>query len=117
MIGAMYTSRYVLPSYSRCESRHCRPEQLYVNENDQGNAMHYMAGSHALELQFDVRCACLHTSVSAWSSITRTVTRRGIRVCFQENVEKAEALGRNATVWHRMLTKRLAYVRDILHAT
>ena len=61
MIGAMYTSRYVLPSYSRCESRHCRPEQLYVNENDQGNAMHYMAGSHALELQFDVRCASLTT--------------------------------------------------------
>jgi len=61
--------------------------------------------------------ACLHTSVSAWSSIARTVTRRGIHVCFQENVEKAEAPGRNATVWLQTLTERLAYVRDILHAT
>jgi len=59
--------------------------------------------------------ACLHTSVSAWSSITTTVNRRGIHVCFQENVEKAEALGRNATVWHRTLTERFAFVGDVLH--
>ena len=60
--------------------------------------------------------ACLHTSVSAWSSITRTVTRRGKYVCFQENVEKAEAPCRNATVWYQTLTERLVFVGYISYA-
>jgi len=60
--------------------------------------------------------ACLHTSVSAWSSITRTVTRRGKYVCFQENVEKAQAPCRNATVWYQTLTERLVFVGYISYA-
>ena len=75
----MDTSRDVLPSYSRCESRHCRPQKLYVNENNQGNAMQYMAVSYTLELQLDVRCASLTTLLDEDARSERVVRVTKIR--------------------------------------